>query len=40
MLIINKAPAHPPTILTSCDPCVKVEFLPPNTTILLQLMDQ
>lgn len=40
MLLIDNAPGHPPATLTSFDPRVKVEFLPPNTTSLLQPMDQ
>ncbi|XP_023220465.1 tigger transposable element-derived protein 1-like [Centruroides sculpturatus] len=40
MLIIDNAPGHPPATLTNFDPRVKVVFLPPNTTSLLQPMDQ
>ncbi|XP_023232690.1 tigger transposable element-derived protein 1-like [Centruroides sculpturatus] len=40
MLITDNAPDHPPTTLTNFDSRVKVVFLPPNTTSLLQPMDQ
>ncbi|XP_023210893.1 tigger transposable element-derived protein 1-like, partial [Centruroides sculpturatus] len=39
MLIIDNTPGHPPTTSTNFDPRVKVVFLPPNTTSLLQPMD-
>ena len=39
LLILDNAPGHPPS-LTECHPNVKVIFLPPNTTSLLQPMDQ
>ncbi|XP_023242991.1 tigger transposable element-derived protein 1-like [Centruroides sculpturatus] len=40
MLIIDNAPCHTLATLTNFDPRVKVVFLPPSTTSLLQLMDQ
>lgn len=40
MLIIDNAPGHPPNALINFDPRVEVVFLPPNTTSLLQPMDQ
>ncbi|XP_067134805.1 tigger transposable element-derived protein 1-like [Centruroides vittatus] len=40
MLIIDNAPGHLSATLTNFDPHVKVVFLPPNTTSLLQPMDQ
>ena len=39
LLILDNAPGHPSS-LTECHPNVKVIFLPPNTTSLLQPMDQ
>ncbi|CAM4670142.1 unnamed protein product [Caretta caretta] len=39
LLILDNAPGHP-TILDDMCPDVKVVFLPPNTTSLLQPMDQ
>lgn len=40
MLLIDNAPGHPPATLINFDPRVEVVFLPPNTTSLLQPMDQ
>ena len=41
VLLLDNAPAHPAdTILSSKDGKVKAMFLPPNTTSLLQPMDQ
>lgn len=40
MLILDNAPRHPPTALVDFDPRVKVIFLLPNTTSLIQPMDQ
>ena len=39
LLILDNAPGHPP-YLDDLDPDVKVVYLPPNTTSLLQPMDQ
>ena len=39
LLILDNAPGHPP-YLDNLDPDVKVVYLPPNTTSLLQPMDQ
>jgi len=39
LLILDNAPGHPPH-LADFDPDVKVVFLPPNTTPLIQPMDQ
>ncbi|KAG6923255.1 tigger transposable element derived 1 [Chelydra serpentina] len=39
LLILDNAPGHP-TILDDMRPDIKVVFLPPNTTSLLQPMDQ
>lgn len=38
-MILDNAPGHPTTLDTLCEN-VKVTFLPPNTTSLLQPMDQ
>ena len=38
LLLIDNAPAHPPELLQH--PNVKVLFMPPNTTPVLQPMDQ
>jgi hypothetical protein len=41
LLLLDNAPGHPPNIgkiRRNAD--VKVEYLPPNTTSLLQLLDQ
>ena len=41
LLLLDNAPAHPSTeTLQSRDGNVKVMFLPPNTTSILQPMDQ
>ena len=40
ILLIDEAPSHPPATLINFDPRVEVVFLPPNTTSLLQPMDQ
>jgi hypothetical protein len=39
LLILDNAPGHP-TILDNSVPNIRVVFLPPNTTALLQPMDQ
>lgn len=39
LLIIDNAPSHPYSIVNS-HPNIKVVFLPPNTTALIQPMDQ
>lgn len=39
LLLLSNAPAHPPSLVDRCQ-SVKVEFLPPNTTSLLQPLDQ
>ena len=38
LLFLDKAPGHSPLLQT--DPNIKVEFLPPNTTSLIQPLDQ
>ena len=38
LLLVDNCPAHPD--LSHVDPNVRVEFLPPNTTSLIQPMDQ
>lgn len=38
LLLVDNCPAHPP--LSHVDPNVRMEFLPPNTTSLIQPMDQ
>ena len=41
LILIDNSPVHPPTeTLISRDGNVKVKFLPPNTTSILQPMDQ
>ena len=41
LLLLDNAPAHPsPEKLTSCDGKVTTMFLPPNTTSILQPLDQ
>lgn len=40
LLILDNAPGHPADKLINADPNVQVEFLPPNTTSLLQPLDQ
>lgn len=39
LLLIDNAPGHPET-LKFCDPNIEVQFLPPNTTSLIQPLDQ
>ena len=40
-LLLDNAPAHPEeSVLTSSDKTIKTMFLPPNTTALIQPMDQ
>ncbi|XP_053568580.1 tigger transposable element-derived protein 1-like [Bombina bombina] len=39
LLLVDNAPGHPRT-LDKLNPNIRVEFLPPNTTSLLQPMDQ
>ncbi|XP_053547000.1 tigger transposable element-derived protein 1-like [Bombina bombina] len=39
LLLVDNAPGHPRT-LEELNPNIRVEFLPPNTTSLLQPMDQ
>ncbi len=39
LLLLDNAPGHPPA-MGNLYPNVKIEFLPPNTTALLQPMDQ
>ena len=39
LLLLDNAPGHSP-LLTDQDPNVRVEFLPPNTTSLIQPLDQ
>ncbi|KFD47790.1 hypothetical protein M513_11340 [Trichuris suis] len=39
LLLLDNAPGHPP-FLDECHPNVKVVYLPPNTTSLIQPMDQ
>ncbi|XP_053561178.1 tigger transposable element-derived protein 1-like [Bombina bombina] len=39
LLLVDNAPGHPQT-LDELNPNIRVEFLPPNTTSLLQPMDQ
>ena len=40
LLLLDNCTAHPPALLKHIDPNVRVEFLPPNTTSLIQPMDQ
>ena len=41
LLLLDNAPSHPDeTVLQSSDKCIKAMFLPPNTTALIQPMDQ
>ena len=41
LLLLDNAPAHPSIeVLQSRDGCVTTMFLPPNTTSLMQTMDQ
>jgi hypothetical protein len=41
LLLLDKAPGHPPDLEdVKSVLCVKVVFFPPNTTCLLQPMDQ
>ncbi|KAM6435888.1 tigger transposable element-derived protein 1-like [Liasis olivaceus] len=43
LLLMDNAPAHPPALVDAMDAeydFIKVKFLPPNTTPLLQPMDQ
>ena len=40
LLILDNAPRQPAEQLRFANPNVEVVFLPPNTTSLLQLMDQ
>ena len=41
LLLLDNAPSHPgSSTLTSSDGCVKTMFLPPNTTSVIQPMDQ
>ena len=41
LLLLDNAQSHPnETALQSSDKCIKVIFLPPNTTALIQPMDQ
>lgn len=40
LLVIDNAPGHPAVRLQEINPNVRVEFLPPNTTSLLQPLDQ
>ena len=41
LLLLDNVPAHPEAgSLASDDGCIKAMFLPPNTTALIQLMDQ
>jgi hypothetical protein len=39
LLIVDNAPKHPPFI-GDLHPYMKVEFFPPNTTSLIQPLDQ
>ena len=41
LLLLDNAPAHPDeSVLLSSDKSIKAMFLPPNTTALIQPMDQ
>ncbi|KAF2359085.1 HTH CenpB-type DNA-binding domain [Trinorchestia longiramus] len=40
LLLLDNAPGHPPEELNDMFPHIKVTFLPPNTTSVLQPMDQ
>ena len=41
LLLLDNAPSHhDETVLQSSDKCIKAMFLPPNTTALIQPMDQ
>lgn len=40
LLVLDNAPGHPADRLVNADPNVQVEFLPPNTTSLIQPLDQ
>nr|XP_022909165.1 tigger transposable element-derived protein 1-like [Onthophagus taurus] len=40
LLLIDNAPGHPANRLQSLNENVKIEFLPPNTTSLIQPLDQ
>lgn len=39
MLIVDNAPGHPP-VIGDLHPNIKLIFLPPNTTSLIQSIDQ
>ena len=43
LMLLDNAPAHPPgleeDLVKECD-FIQVKFIPPNTTLILQLIDQ
>lgn len=41
LLLLNNVPAHPlASRLCSKDGCIKTQYLPPNTNLMIQPMDQ